>query len=90
MVKRQIEIFISKVYLWYTMTITTIKLKESTKLDLKDFRAKSASYDEVIRKLISNIKSKNLKEELINGYKESAKSDLESLKEWENVSTELD
>ncbi len=71
------------------MDITTVKIKKRTKSALNQFREKSESYDNIINKLISKIKSKNLKNELIQGYKESAKDNIKLLEEWENASKEL-
>ncbi|MEK6907370.1 MAG: hypothetical protein AABW45_02485 [Nanoarchaeota archaeon] len=72
------------------MKITTVKLKNDTKLALNKFRYKNESYDIIIQKLISKIRNKNLKNDLIQGYQESAKYDIKSLEEWENSSKELD
>ncbi|MEK6932796.1 MAG: hypothetical protein AABW56_03295 [Nanoarchaeota archaeon] len=71
------------------MDITTIKLKKSTKLALKSFIKENESYDVAIRKLISKIKYKDLKENLIEGYKTNSKENLKILNEWENASREL-
>ena len=72
------------------MDITTIKLRKSTKLALKQFIMENESYDVAIRKLISRIKYKNLKEDLIEGYKATAKENIKLLEEWEMASKELD
>ncbi len=72
------------------MTITTIKLNKNTKYALKEFRYENESYDLAIRRLISKIKIKNLKNDLIEAYKNTNKENLQILKEWENASKELD
>lgn len=72
------------------MEITTVKLKQDTKLALNKFRYKNESYDIIIQKLISKIRNKNLKNDLIQGYKDSAKHNIKTLEEWENTSKELD
>ena len=72
------------------MQITTLKLRKSTKHELDEFRNKNESYDMTIKKIISKIKLKNLKNDLIEGYKSSTKNNLKILGEWENASTELD
>ena len=70
---------------------TTIRLNPETKTKLDEFRQyKNESYDIIIQKLISKIRNKNLKNDLIQGYQESAKYDIKSLEEWENSSKELD
>ena len=85
-----IERFIYKVYPKYTMDTTTVKLHKSTKSILDKFKDKGESYDVVIKRLISNLKKINLKEELIEAYKSMSKNDLKILKEWENTSNEID
>jgi len=72
------------------MEITTIKLHKSTKSILEEFKNKDESYDIVIRRLIYNLKRMNLKDDLIEAYKNMGKSDLKILKEWESASNELD
>lgn len=72
------------------MAITTIKLNRKTKYALKEFRYENESYDIAIKRLISKIKTKNLKNDLIEFYKNTNKESLEVLKEWEKTSKELD
>ncbi len=69
---------------------TTVKIRESTKFSLDEIKKDRESYDEVISRLISSAKNKNLKELLIEGYKARRKGDLKILKEWEGASAELD
>ncbi len=70
------------------MSITTIKLHETTKTELDYFREEKDSYDEVIQKLISKAREKSIKGELTEGYKSLGKDDIEILKEWEGTSEE--
>jgi hypothetical protein len=72
------------------MQVTTIKLQKITKSALDEFRVDSESYDSMIRRLISTLKNKNLKKELIESYKSMSAADLELLKEWDFASTEVD
>lgn len=81
--------FLYQVYLWYTVRITTIKIKAKTKAWLDDFKEESKSYDEVIVKLMQKVVAKNLKQRLIEGYKSIGKEDIKFLEEWENASREL-
>ena len=71
------------------MNTTTIKIHKSTKWALDELMNDSETYDDAISKLIIKNKNRNLKKELINGYKEAAKRDLEILNEWESASLEL-
>ncbi len=64
------------------MSATTIKLHFSTKHALDDFRGNEESYDEVIQKLISEVKSKNLVKELIAAYQNKAEEDKKIVAEW--------
>ena len=57
---------------------------------LDEFKNSSESYDETIKKIISEIKGKNIKRELIECYSNIGKKDLEILKEWEVASGDLD
>lgn len=70
--------------------ITTIKLQKSTKSALDSLKVRSESYDAAIRKIISIIKNKNLKAELIEAYKSMGKKDLEVLQDWEQASSDID
>ena len=86
---RRIAIFIYKVYSWYTMDTTTVKIHRSTKTALHAFKDEHESYDTAIKKLITHLKDKNLKKELIMGYQRMGKADLELLEEWDSASKEL-
>ena len=70
-------------------TITTIKLKKSTKSALDHVKNESESYDSTIKKMISLVRNANLKKELIEAYSRMGKKDLELLEEWEPASKEL-
>lgn len=72
------------------MEITTVKLHKETKIALDDLRSERESYDEVISKLISHHKNKNLHRELVHAYKSMGKQDLAILEEWENASREVE
>ena len=72
------------------MDITTVKLHKYTKSALDELRHNSESYDELISKLISMAKNKDLKNKLIKAYKNMGKSDLELLNDWETASKEVD
>ena len=65
------------------MEITTVKIHKNTKYALDKIKRHNESYDEVITKLISEIKNKDIKNKLIAAYKSLDKKDLEVLKEWE-------
>ena len=71
------------------MDVTTIKLQKKTKSALDKFRSGHESYDQVIKKLVSVVKQKNLKKQLIEAYQSMGKADLEILEEWESASREL-
>lgn len=68
---------------------TTIKLHRSTKRALDDFKG-IESYDEAIQVLLSHVKQKHLKADLIEAYKSMGKKDMELLEEWEVASQEVD
>jgi hypothetical protein len=70
------------------MTITTVKLHSSTKHALDDFRGTEESYDEVVQKLISEVRSKNLVKELIAAYQDKAEDDKEINAEWGSSSSD--
>lgn len=72
------------------MEATTIKLYKNTKSVLDSLRQKNESYDEVITKIISELRNKNLKKELIEAYKSMSKEDLKILEDWETTSKEVD
>jgi uncharacterized protein YjgD (DUF1641 family) len=68
------------------MNVTTVKVHQETKEALDEFKEKSESYDEIINKLISKVKSKNIVKELTEAYKSKAKEDRKLAKEWEDSS----
>ena len=71
------------------MEITTVKIQKRTKNELDAFKAERESYDEVISKMISALKQKDLKKRLIEAYKSMGKNELELLQEWEPASQEV-
>lgn len=72
------------------MDVTTVKLHKNTKLALDSLRKEQDSYDEVITRLISLAKKRDIKERLVDGYKSMGKTDLKLLEEWEIASKEVD
>ncbi len=72
------------------MEVTTVKIRDSTKMALDGMKKDRESYDEVIERLIAQIKNKSPKKELIEGYKSMGKEDLELLEEWDSISAEID
>ena len=72
------------------MEITTVKLRRKTKNELDTMRANQESYDQLISRLIIHIKRKELKKELIEGYKKMNQKDIEILEEWEGATLELE
>lgn len=72
------------------MKVTTVKIYKTTKSALDELRVEGESYDQVIGKLISQSTHKNLKENLIAGYKSLDKRDIKLLEEWEASSAELE
>ncbi len=71
------------------MEMTTIKLQKTTKSSLDRLKNKNESYDQLIQKILSETKKKNLRKRLIEGYKAMGKQDLEILREWETASAEI-
>ncbi len=71
------------------MNVTTVKIQKSTKSDLDSFRSEHESYDSTIKKLVSMARQRNIKNELIEAYKQMGEADLELLEEWEPASEEL-
>ena len=71
------------------MDVTTIKIRKKTKSALDKFRSENESYDKVIKKLVSIVRHKNMKNQLIEAYKGMGKVDLDILEEWEAASQEL-
>ena len=80
----------NEVYQKYTMEVTTIKLYKTTKAMLDSFKQKNESYDDIITRILSYFKNKNLKKELIEAYSNMGKEDLKILGEWENASGEVE
>jgi len=62
---------------------TTVKIRETTKSSLDDFKGEHETYDDAISNLISTAKNKDLKKKLIEGYKRTNSDNLKILKEWE-------
>ena len=71
------------------MDITTIKVRRQTKQELDLFRNRSESYDEIIRKLMTELRRKALTRQLVEAYRKMGKGDLALLEEWEAASREL-
>ncbi len=71
------------------MMITTVKIQKSTKSELDSFRGEHESYDATIKRLVSTVRKKDLKRQLIEAYKEMGTADTELLEEWEPASKEL-
>jgi len=69
---------------------TTVKIHKSTKNVLDEIKTNYESYDEVIKRIVSEVKHKSLVKELVTAYKTKATEDKEINKEWENSSTNLD
>lgn len=57
---------------------------------LDEFRNSSESYDTVITKIVSELKHKNLKKELIEAYSLMNRNDLALLEEWDAASQEIE
>ena len=70
------------------MQATTLKIKKNTKSELDTFRKQNESYDEIINNIMQQIRTKNLKKQLIEAYKTS-KNEISLLEEWENASKEV-
>ncbi len=81
---------INEVYSKYTMEITTVKLYAKTKGELDLFKTKKETYDEVIKRLLAEVKQRDITKKLIEGYKKMGKEELEILKEWDFTSSEVD
>ena len=82
-------IFINKVYFWYTMSTTTIKVHTGTKLALDELGHEQESYDEVIARLIAEVKKKHARQELIEAYTSKKREDKQMVQEWERASAEV-
>lgn len=72
------------------MKVTTVKIYQGTKYALDRLRTQSESYDEIIKKLITKLQNKDLKDQLIEAYKTKNKQDLKILDEWEPASKEVE
>jgi len=72
------------------MEITTVKIHKNTKSALDELKIDNETYDDIINRLISQIKNKNLKNELIKAYKNLDKEDLDTLNEWESASSDIE
>jgi len=68
------------------MQTTTIKLYPKTKHALDEFRQEQETYDQVISRLVSQTKKKNLVKELIEAYRSKAEEDIKTAQEWDAVS----
>lgn len=68
------------------MSTTTVKLHFSTKHALDDFRGNEETYDEIIQKLISEVRSRSLVKELIAAYQCQAEEDKKIVNEWSSAS----
>jgi len=72
------------------MTTTTIKIHRNTKEVLDEFRKESESYDDIINKMISEIKNRYIIKELAEGYQTQARENKKIAKEWESTSKDWD
>jgi len=72
------------------MADTTVKIHPSTKNALDNLKGEYDTYDDVINKLISEVKNKNLVREMIAGYKSNRERDQKLVKEWEHTSEDWD
>ncbi len=79
-----------RVYFLYTMESTTVKIHKNTKNGLDEIKNDYESYDEVIKRIVSEVKQKNLVKELVAAYKTKAIEDKEINKEWETTSPNWD
>lgn len=71
------------------MDVTTVKLHKSTKSALDDIRTSGETYDDVINRLISQKRIKQLQKDLIDGYKNASRKDIIILDEWDSSSREV-
>lgn len=67
------------------MGITTIKLREKTKMALDSVKEEQETYDEAVLRLITASKKTGLKQALIEGYKNFDKKEFE---EWNKMETD--
>lgn len=68
------------------MGATTIKVYSKTKHALDDVRQEQETYDQVIFRLITQNKKKNLVKELIAAYQSKAGEDIKIAQEWDAAS----
>ena len=71
------------------MDITTVKLHKDTKQALDAVRQKEETYDEVISRLLDKARRKMMRNQMIEGYKQT-KEALTVLEEWEPASSEVE
>ena len=71
------------------MDATTVKVAQSTKRVLDQFRTDNESYDQIIRKLARLVSRKDLKAQLIKAYQQMDAETLATLTAWEHASNEL-
>ena len=76
------------VYPQYTVDITTIKLRKSTKTSLEKLRTSKESYDDVVKRLIARSIQKIMVEELRYGYQTTSVSTKDMVKLWEGTTAE--
>ncbi len=70
--------------------VTTVKLNKRTKATLDELKGERETYDDVISKLVSQVRVKSMKAELAEEYKKLGKDDLRLMQEWETASSELE
>ncbi len=76
------------VYPQYTVDITTIKLRKSTKISLEKLRTSKESYDDVVKRLIARSIQKIMVQELRYGYQTSSVSNKDMVKLWDGTTAE--
>ena len=76
------------VYPQYTVDITTIKLRKSTKISLEKIRTSKESYDDVVKRLIARSIQKIMVQELRYGYQTSSVSNKDMVKLWDGTTAE--
>ena len=80
------ETFLNEVYFKYTMETTTIKLYPKTKHALDCLKQEQETYDQIISKMVAQVKKKNLVKELVEAYRSKAKEDQKIAEEWDAAS----
>jgi len=70
--------------------VTTVKLHRNTKEALDFLKVDGESYDGALKRILSPLKDKEKKKQLIESYKQMGKEELEILHEWESTSGEID